>query len=131
MKKNIKNKEYYIEEAVAYYILGYKRYEENKEKGLEYILKNILEVAKENSGYKEIKGVNVELLKRINFSWNLSDDDFVAYATCIFYVLINRETKITDEKIVKEFLTEIHSRHPRKILKEANVILDTIIPNQS
>ena len=32
MKKNIKNKEYTMEEATAYYILGYKRYLKNKEK---------------------------------------------------------------------------------------------------
>mgnify|MGYP000027097686 CR=1 FL=1 len=29
MKKNIKNKNYTMKEAVSYYILGYKRYEQN------------------------------------------------------------------------------------------------------
>ena len=97
MKKNIRNKEYTMEEAVAYYILGFKKCSENNQKkGLEDILKNILEIAKENIDTNEIQGVNTNLLKRINFSWTLTSDDFVSYATCIFYVLINREQKITD-----------------------------------
>ena len=130
MKKNIRNKEYTMEEAVAYYILGFKKCSENNQKkGLEDILKNILEIAKENIDTNEIQGVNTNLLKRINFSWTLTSDDFVSYATCIFYVLINREQKITDEKIVKEFLRELHSHHPRRTMKEAELILTKMFPN--
>ena len=36
--------------------------------------------------------------------------------------------QITDEKIVKEFLSEIHTHHPRKIMKEAEVILENLFP---
>lgn len=130
MKKNIRDKEYTMEEAVAYFILGYKRCNENNQKrGLEDILKNILEIAKENIDTNEIQGVNTNLLKRINFNWNLTSDDFVSYATCIFYVLINREQKITDEKIVKEFLRELHSHHPRRTMKEAELILTKMFPD--
>ncbi len=130
MKKNIRNKEYTMEEAVAYYILGFKKCSENNQKkGLEDILKNILEIAKENIDTNEIQGVNTNLLKRINFSWTLTSDDFVSYATCIFYVLINREQKITDEKIVKEFLRELHSHHPRRTMKEAELILTKMFPD--
>lgn len=92
MKKDIRNKEYAIQEVVAYYILGYRKYkEESKNKGFEDLLKNILETAKENIDTTEIKGVNINLLKRINFNWVLNSDDFISYATCIFYVLMNRE----------------------------------------
>ncbi len=130
MKKNIRNKEYTMEEAVAYYILGFKKCSENNQKkGLEDILKNILEIAKENIDTNEIQGVNTNLLKRINFNWSLTSDDFVSYATCIFYVLINREQKITDEKIVKEFLRELHSHHPRRTMKEAELILTKMFPD--
>ena len=129
MKKNVRNKKYAIMEAVGYYILGYKRYEQNiNQNGLGDILKNIVEVAQENLNSTEITGVNTELLKRINFNWTLSADDFISYAICIFYVLINREIQITDEKIVKEFLSEIHSHHPRKIMKEADIISDQVFP---
>lgn len=42
MKKNIRNKEYTMEEAVAYYILGFKRYNNDKQKkGLKDIKKGI------------------------------------------------------------------------------------------
>ena len=124
MKKDIRNKEYLIEEAVVYYILGYKRYEQDKaQNGLGDILKDILEVAKENINATEITGLDTNLLKRIHFSLVLSADDFVAYAICIFYVLINREIQITSEKIVKEFLSEIHSHHPRKTMQETEIIL--------
>ena len=127
MKNNIKNKHYAMEEAVSYYILGYKRYEQNKEQnGIEDVLKNIVEVAQENLNATEVKGVNIKLLEKINFSWLLSPDDFIAYATCIFYVLMNREIQITDEKIVKEFLRELHSHHPRRTMKEAEVILENV-----
>ena len=124
MKNNIRNKEYTMEEAVAYYILGFKRYNNDKQKkGLEDILKNILEIAKENIDTTEIKGVDINLLKRINFNWVLNSDDFISYATCIFYVLMSREKDITEEKIVKEFLRELHSHHPRRTIKEAELIL--------
>ena len=130
MKKNIRNKEYTMEEAVEYYILGFKKCSENNQKkGLEDILKNILEIAKENIDTNEIQGVNTNLLKRINFNWSLTSDDFVSYATCIFYVLINREQKITDEKIVKEFLRELHSHHPRRTMKESELILTKMFPD--
>lgn len=130
MKKNIKNKEYTMEEATAYYILGYKRYLKNKEKnGVAGILKNIIEIAKKNPDTTEIKCIDTNLLKRINFNWSLSSEDFVAYATCIFYVLVNREIKITDEKVVKEFLRELHSHHPRRTMKEAEFILEHTFPN--
>ena len=129
MKKNVRNKKYAIKEAVSYYILGYKRYEQNIEQnGLEEILKDIIEVAQENIDNEEIVGVNKDLLNRINFNWQLSSNDFIAYAVCIFYVLINREMQITDEKIIKEFLSEIHSYHPRKIMKEAEIIAEQIFP---
>ena len=129
MIKNIKNKDYVMEEAVSYYILGYKRYEQNeKQNGLIDVLKNILEVAQENLNTTEVKGVNVELLTRIKFSWLLSANDFLAYATCIFRVLMNKEIQITDEKIVKEFLRQIHSHHPKQIMKNAESILEKIFP---
>lgn len=129
MKKNVKNKKYTMKEAVSYYILGYKRYEQNiSQNGLEDILKDIVEVAQKNIENEEIVGVNIDLLNRINFDWLLSSNDFIAYAVCVFYVLINREMQITDEKIVKEFLSEIHTHHPRKIMKEAEVILENLFP---
>lgn len=132
MKKDIRNKEYMIQEAVAYYVLGYREYEKsNKENDLLQILKSILEIARDNLNKTQIEGVNTELLSRINFSWTLSSDDFMAYATTIFYVLTKRENKITEEKIVKEFLAEIHSHHPRRTLKEAELILDKLILNNS
>lgn len=92
MKKNIKNKNYTMKEAVSYYILGYKRYEQNvSQNGLKDILKNIAEVTQENIENKENVLVNNDLLDRINFNWLLSANNLIAYATCIFYVLINRE----------------------------------------
>lgn len=127
LKKDMIKKEYMIQEAVAYYILGYKKCGNNKETDLLQILKNIVEVAKENIHKTQIEGVNTELLKKIKFSWMLSADDFIAYAVAVFYVLIKRENKITEEKIVKEFLAEIHSHHPRRTLKEAELILEKII----
>ncbi len=130
MKKNIKNKEYTMEETVAYYILGYRRYKQNKKQNeLGDILKNILEVAQENINTTNIKGIDIDISKIIDFSWILSGNDFVAYAVCIFYVLINREKIITDEKIIKEFLTELHSHHPRRTMKEAKLILENFFPN--
>lgn len=129
MKKNVKNKKYDIKETVSYYILGYKRYEQNIEQnGLKDILKDIVEVSQENNDKEEITGVNKNLLNRINFNWQLSLKDFIAYAVCVFYVLINREMQITDEKIVKEFLSEIHLHHPRKIMKMAETILEQVFP---
>ncbi len=77
----------------------------------------------------EIKGVDIDWLKRINFNWILNSDDFVSYATCIFYVLLNREENITEEKIVKEFLKELHSHHPRRVIKEAELILTKLFPD--
>ena len=128
MKKNVRNKMYAIKEAVSYYILGYKKYEQNiNQNGLGDILKDIVEVAQKNIENEEIVGVNIDLLNRINFDWLLSSNDFIAYAVCVFYVLINREMQITDEKIVKEFLRELHSHHPRKIMKEAKIILEKIL----
>lgn len=119
-----------IQEAFAYYVLGYQRYkEDNNENDFKMILKNILEVASENINTTQITGVNTNLLNRINFSWKLSADDFVAYAVCIFYVLINREKNISDEKILKEFLSELHIHHPRRTLKEANFIIDNFLPD--
>lgn len=119
-----------IQEAFAYYILGFQKYsKDNDNNDCIQILKNILEVANENLDSTEIKGVNTNLLNRINFSWELSADDFVAYAVCIFYVLTNREKQITDEKILKEFLLELHTHHPRRILKEANFIIDNFFPD--
>lgn len=129
MEKDIRNKEYAIQEVVAYYILGYRNYKkESKKKSFEDLLKNILEIAKDNIDTTEIKGVDINLMKRINFNWVLNSDDLVSYATCIFYVLMNREENITEEKIVKEFLREIHSHHPRRTIKEAELILTKLFP---
>ena len=129
MKKDIRNKEYAIQEVVAYYILGYRRYSENSQKkSLSDLLKDILEVVRENIDTTEIKDVDINLLKRINFNWILNSDDLVSYATCIFYVLLNREENITEEKIVIEFLKELHSHHPRRVIKEAELILTRMFP---
>jgi hypothetical protein len=72
----------------------------------------------------------VNELNKVNFEWDLSADEFIAYATCIFYVLTNREEKLTEEKIITEFLSEIYSHHPRRTLKEANFILDQFFPDK-
>ena len=73
MKKNVKNKKYDIKEAVGYYIVGYKRYEQNTEQnGLFDILKNVVQVAQENLNSTEILGANTELLNRINFNWTIN-----------------------------------------------------------
>lgn len=125
----MKNKKYAMKEAVNYYILGYKKYEQNiNQNGLEDILRDIVEVAQENLNIEEITGVNTNLLDRINFEWLLSSNDFIAYATCIFYILMNREMQITDEKIVEEFLKEVYLHHPRRTMKEAEIILERVFP---
>lgn len=130
MNKDIRKKEYMIQEAFAYYVLGYQRYrKDNNENDCMQIIKNILEVASDNINATQITGVNTNLLRRINFSWKLSADDFVSYATCIFYVLTKREKVITDEKILKQFLSELHTHHPRRILKEAEFILTNFFPD--
>lgn len=132
MKQNIKNRDYKIKEAVAYYIWGYQSYKKGtKEIEKDHwikILKSILELARDEEDIKKIIEENKSLLNKIQFSWELSSDDFVAYAICIFYVLTNREKEITPEKIVKEFLSEIYLHHPRKTLKEANFILTEMFP---
>ncbi len=129
MGKNVKNKIYYIREAVSYYVLGYKRYEQNiKQNGIGDILKNIIEVAKENLNSTEISGIDTELLSRINFNWLINSNDFMAYAVCVFNSLLNSEIQITPEKIVRQFLKEIHSHHPRNVLKEAENILEESFP---
>ena len=43
-------------------------------------------------------------------------------------VLMNREKNITEEKIVKEFLRELHSHNPRRTIKEAELILTKLFP---
>lgn len=129
MKKNIKNKKYTMKEAVSYFILGYKKYEQDREQnGLRDIIKNIVEVIQEHIDKEEITRVNSELLNKINFDWLLSSNDLIAYATCIFYVLINREIQITDEKIVREFLKELHTHHPKRTIQEAELILERAFP---
>ena len=100
----------------------------NRKKVLK-ILKKVLEIAKENINTTEIKGVDIKLLKKINFNWILNSDDFLFYATCIFYVLINREENVIEEKILKAFLREIHSHHPRRTIKEAEIILTKMFPD--
>ena len=120
MKKDIRNKEYAIQEVVAYYILGYRKYnEESEQKGFADLLKNILEIAKENIDTTEIKGVDINLLKRINFNWVLNSDDFVSYATCIFYVLMNREENITEEE--KEIVRRGRNTQTHHIAKNASM----------
>lgn len=123
-----------VKEAIAYYILGYEKYhskiKEIRKKHWIIIIKFILEMARDEIDTKEIILQNEELLNTIPFSWELTPDDFLAYATCIFYVLTNREKEITPEKIVTEFLSEIHSHHPRRTLKEANFILDELFPEK-
>lgn len=126
MKKK-KDRKYTMKEVASYYILGYKRYEQNIEQnGLIDILINIIDVSQGNISNKEIRELDIDLLHSINFDWLLSAKDFIAYAVCIFYVLMNREIQITAEKIVNEFLSEVHSHHPRKTIKEAEVILENI-----
>lgn len=88
------------------------------------MLHDIIETTQNIESKQAIQGVKKNLLERIHFSWVLTTDDMVAYATCIFYVLTKREKEINEEKIVKEFLKEIHSHHPRRTLQEANVIID-------
>ena len=131
--QKINKKNYKIKEAIAYYILALKKYNE-KIKDIEkdhwiIILKLILELTRDEVNTKNTIIENKELLEKIPFSWELTSDDLFAYATCIFYVLTNREKEITPEKIVTEFLSEIHLHHPRKTMKEANFILDEFFPD--
>lgn len=134
MKANIGNINMEIKEAIAYYILGYEKYyskiKEIRKKHWIIIIKFVLEMARDEIDTKEVILQNEKLLSTIPFSWELTPDDFLAYATCIFYVLTNREKEITPEKIVTEFLSEVHSHHPRRTLKEANFILDELFPEE-
>ena len=130
MKEKCESKEYSMSEAVAYCILGYRKYVQegvkDKRVALKYIIKFILEMARDEVDTKEVILQNKKILDTIPFSWKLTLDDFFAYATCVFYVLTNREIEITPEKIVAEFLSEVHSHHPRRTLKEAKFILDEL-----
>ena len=136
MKKNIKKSEFSINEAVAYYIVGYEKAKKEikgkDNKNWVIILKHIIESVRDY----ELKDIqkeivqNKDLLKTIKFKWILSPDDFVSYATCIFYVLTNREEQITNKIIVTEFISEMYMHHPRKTLKEANFILEQVFPEE-
>ena len=55
MNKDIRKKEYMIQEAFAYYVLGYERYrKDNNENDCMQIIKNILEVASDNINATQI-----------------------------------------------------------------------------
>lgn len=121
-------KEYKIQDAIAYYILGYKKHvKSKKENELMQILKSVIISIKSNVDIIEIKQANENLLSEVKLKWKLKRDDILAYATCIFYQLINNEESITEEKIVETILKEIEKHHPRETMKEANIILDNMI----
>lgn len=123
---------YSMQELVALCILGYKKYQEqnksNDKKKLENIIKNVLELAEKNIKIENIKSFNTDLLREINFKWKMTADEVLAYSTCVFYVLTKRDEKITEEKIVKEFLSELYTHHPRRIRLEADIILENFFP---
>lgn len=120
-------KEYLIKEVIAYYISGYKEYKKvNMTDDFMRILKSIIIVVKKNIDIIEIMRKNTDLLSNIQFEWKLRRDDILAYATCIFYRLINKNIDITEEKIVKEMLREIYLYHPRETMRRANNILEEL-----
>ena len=132
MKNDIRKKDFDIKEEVAYYILGYEKYiqtNDNNNDEFIQIIKCILEVAKDDMDSQKTKDINNKYLNRINFSWKMSADEFIAYAICIFYVLTQRAERITDERVVKQFLSEIHLHSPRRILKEADFIINSLFPD--
>ena len=134
MKQYIKckNRTYNIDEAIAYYILGFKEYssevEKIKKKDWIIIIKFILELSNDEVKMEKTIEEHKELLKKIQFAWKLSTNDFTAYATCIFYVLTNREKVITPEKIVNEFLSRIYLHHPRRVMQEAEFLWSQYVP---
>ena len=134
MKLNINNVEYTIQEVIMFFIIGYDRYknqyskniENNKKNQFKYIIKSILETSKSKLEEQELLIINKNVFEKELFDWKFIDDDILSYATCVFYVLLNRENIITNEMIIKEFLSEIKKHHPRTTRKEANVILERI-----
>lgn len=130
MKQNIRKMDYKVKEALAYYILAERiSKKQNKGKDCLTIIRNLLLTAGNVDKKVAVSKVNIELLDKIDFFWTITADEFVAYATCIFYVLTKREKEITEEMITKEFFTELHSHHPRRIMKEAEFILEEFFPD--
>ena len=90
------------------------------------ILRCILELKKDEADIKEVDNA---MLSKIDFDWRISADEFLAYATCIFYVYSNRDKKMTEENIVAEFLSRLHKHHPKRVVKEADFILEKYFPD--
>ena len=124
---------YSMQELVALCILGYKKYQSNNKKNdkqqLKNIIKNVLELAEKKIEIEDITSFNTDLLKAIKFKWQMTADEVLAYSTCVFYVLTKRDEEITEENIVKEFLSELYSHHPKRTRIEADIILENFFPD--
>lgn len=122
---------YSMQELVALCILGYKKYQSKNKKNdkekLTNIIKNVLELAEKKIEIEDITSFNTDLLKEINFKWKMTAEEVLAYSTCVFYVLTKRDEEITEENIVKEFLSELYTHHPRRIRLEADFILGNFL----
>ena len=129
MKDYMANKKYSVKETVAYYIYACNSMYKNKEEitvrdVIEKIVITMKNVKKENV----LEKIDKSVLEQIPFLWEFSVSEAVAYAFAIFYVLIKRGEKLTDEKIITGMLSEIYNFKPKKTLKEAEFIARQVFP---
>lgn len=123
------NRKCSVRETVAYYIYACNEMYKNNEKiSIRSVIKKIALTIRNVEIEDVLKLIDMKTLKKIPFTWQFSTHEMVSYAFAIFYVLINRKEKLTEETIIKAMMNELYLNKPKKTMKEAEVIAELVFP---
>lgn len=128
MKYKIENNdtEYTTKEMLAYFLQAHKKVEEKQSATLSDYMKEIIYAVEQLDRYNIMVIIETSLISQFPIAHILNNEELICYALKIFFTLLNSNKKITEEDIISQAEAIMSIYSSRKILAEAENILNII-----
>lgn len=124
--KELEKIEYTTKEMLGYFLVAYKRVQDNKEERLADYIREIMCLLKSVDKNKILEMIDINLITDFYFCHILNCDELMCYALVVFYRLLNSNKEIQEKDIISQLDTEMRLFSARTIIIEAEEILNKL-----
>lgn len=118
--------EYTTKEMLGYFLMAYKKVQENREERLADYIRELMCLLKSIDKNKILDNIDVSLIANYYFNHLVNCDELMCYGLVVFYRLLNSNKDIKERDIISQLETEMRLFSARTIIIEAENILNKL-----
>ena len=121
--KELEKIEYTTKEMLGYFLIAYKKVQDNKEERLADYIRELMCLLKNVDKNKILEMIDTSLIANFYFCHLLNCDEVMCYGLEIFYMLLKSNKEITKKDVISQTEVAMRQYSSRTIIDRAENIL--------